>query len=66
LFEDVIIHKVFAGRARDLDDVKSILMKSPSVDLSYIEKWLTEFERGSDEGGFLKKFKEILNSISEK
>ena len=27
--EDVIIHKVFAGRPRDLEDVKSILLKTP-------------------------------------
>jgi len=63
--EDVIIHKVFAGRARDLDDIGSILLKNPSVDLSYIEKWLTEFEKSSPEKEFLRKFKEILNSISK-
>lgn len=27
--EDVVIHKMIAGRARDLDDVKSILLKNP-------------------------------------
>ncbi|MCD6318556.1 nucleotidyl transferase AbiEii/AbiGii toxin family protein [Candidatus Aerophobetes bacterium] len=60
--EDVIIHKVFAGRARDLDDVRSILLKNPSVNLSYIEKWLTEFDKSLPDKGFSKKFKEVLNS----
>jgi len=63
--EDVIIHKVFAGRGRDLDDVKSILIKNPSVDLPYIEKWLAEFDRGSSEAGLLKRFKKILDAISK-
>ena len=63
--EDVIIHKVFAGRARDLDDVKSILVKNPSVNLAYIEKWLTEFDKGSPEAGLLRKFKDILDTISK-
>lgn len=61
--EDVIIHKIFAGRARDLDDVKSIIIKNPSIELPYIEKWLAEFDKGSDEVGFSKKFKEILDAI---
>ena len=38
--EDVVIHKVIAGRARDLEDAKSILLKNPKYDLVYIEKWL--------------------------
>jgi len=61
--EDVIIHKVFTGRARDLDDVRSILIKNPSVNLSYIEKWLGEFDKRLSRAELLKKFKKILKSI---
>ena len=61
--EDVIIHKIFAGRPRDLDDVRPILLKNPSIDLSYIEKWLADFDKNLSEAGFLRKFKEFLNSI---
>jgi len=61
--EDVIIHKVFAGRARDLDDVGSILIKNPLVNLPYIEKWLAEFDESLSRTRFLKKFKKILKSI---
>ena len=61
--EDVVIHKIFAGRARDLDDIRSILLKNPSINLSYIEKWLAEFDKSLPDKEFLKKFKEILNSV---
>jgi len=64
--EDVIIHKIFAGRARDLDDVKSILLKNPSVDLPYIETWLADFDKSLSRAELLKKFKKVLNSASEK
>ena len=30
--EDVVIHKVIAGRARDMEDMKSILLKNPKYD----------------------------------
>lgn len=42
--EDVIILKLFAGRPRDEEDVKSILIKNPSIDSSYIQEWLHSFE----------------------
>lgn len=64
--EDVIIHKVFAGRARDMDDTRSILIKNPLVDLPYIKKWLAKFNQSSPEKGFLRKFKEVLDSIPKK
>ena len=42
--EDVIIHKIFAGRPRDIEDVKSIIIKNPDFDKKYIKKWLKEFD----------------------
>jgi predicted nucleotidyltransferase len=48
--EDLIVHKVVAGRPRDLDDVKSIVLKNPSYDGQYIEQWLQEFDRSLGEG----------------
>ncbi len=41
--EDVVIHKILAGRPRDLEDVRSILRKQ-SLDMAYIRHWLREFE----------------------
>ncbi len=46
--EDLIIHKVVAGRARDLEDVKVVQLKNPGMDRVYIEKWLKEFEKALD------------------
>ncbi len=61
--EDVIIHKIFAGRPRDIDDVKSIIFKNPGIDIQYIRSWLKEFDQSSDKKTFLKTFKEILQKI---
>ena len=61
--EDVVIHKVIAGRARDFEDVKSILLKNPKYDLVYIEKWLKEFDKKSLGRKFLKVFRNIEKEI---
>ena len=60
--EDVVIHKVIAGRARDFEDIKSILLKNPKYDVVYIKKWLKAF--GKSLGGkFLKIFRNIEKEI---
>ncbi len=63
--EDLIIHKIFAGRPRDLEDVRIILIKNTDIDLGYIRKWLKAFDEASDIKEFLKNFEEILKTISE-
>jgi hypothetical protein len=60
--EDVVIHKVIAGRARDLEDVRSILLKNPRYDSSYIKKWLKEFDKSLGQH-FLKVFGSIEKEI---
>ena len=57
--EDVIIHKIFAGRARDLEDVRIIVLKNPGIDVPYIRNWLKEFDAASDDKKFLNAFDEI-------
>jgi hypothetical protein len=42
--EDLIIHKLVAGRARDLDDVAGVLARRPPLDEMYLDKWLTSFQ----------------------
>jgi len=42
--EDLIIHKVLAGRPRDLEDVRSVLLKNRTFDLEYVQRWLREFD----------------------
>ena len=62
--EDVIIHKMFAGRALDEEDVKNILIKNKNlINLKYIKKWLSEFNRISSGKGLLKRFNSLLKKI---
>ncbi len=42
--EDLVIHKLFAGRAIDLEDVATVLRRRRTeVDWAYLEKWAREF-----------------------
>ncbi len=61
--EDVIIHKIFAGRPRDMEDARIILLKNPGVDIEYMRKWLREFDASSDEGHFLAAFEGMLDVV---
>jgi hypothetical protein len=50
--EDLILHKLFAGRARDLEDARGVVArKGPDLDWGYIERWALEFSgvEGKDE-----------------
>ncbi len=47
--EDLIIHKVVAGRPRDIEDVRSVLLKNPKLDLAYIHRWLGELAAAINE-----------------
>jgi predicted nucleotidyltransferase len=59
--EDVIIHKIFAGRPRDLEDVRGIILKNPGIDKGYIRKWLLQFDNSLDQGGFTDLFESLLS-----
>jgi len=61
--EDLVIHKIFAGRPRDLEDVRTVLLKNPDIDLSYMRKWLREFDKTSAKREFLQNLEEILKNI---
>ena len=58
--EDLIIHKIFAGRPRDMEDVRIILLKNEEIDTRYIENWLMEFDAAADENIFLSAFRALL------
>lgn len=61
--EDLIIHKIFAGRPRDREDVRSVMVKNRSIDVMYIENWLTRFDKADEETGYVETFREILEDI---
>jgi hypothetical protein len=63
--EDLIIHKIFAGRPRDIEDVQSVILKHHALDIPYIEKWLTDFDDASDDKQFLITFRRIIGRPSE-
>jgi predicted nucleotidyltransferase len=60
--EDVVIHKVIAGRARDLEDVRSILLKNPRYNSDYIKNWLKAFDKSLG-GKFFKVFRNVEKEI---
>jgi hypothetical protein len=42
--EDLILHKLFAGRPRDLEDVRGVVArKRDAIDWRYVERWAREF-----------------------
>lgn len=62
--EDLIIHKIFAGRPRDLEDVRAIFLKNPDPDIKYIQGWLKEFDASIGNKDFLKTLEDILKTIN--
>ena len=42
--EDVILHKLIAGRFQDLADIEAILETSIKLDLDYLTKWINVWE----------------------
>lgn len=63
--EDIIIHKIFAGRPRDLEDVRSIIIKNPDFDRSYVRRWLRDFDRSFEKPALLGTFEETLQEIDK-
>lgn len=58
--EDVVIHKMFAGRAIDEEDVRNILIKKRSeLDLKYIKRWLSEFNKLTGYRRILERFNRL-------
>lgn len=41
--EDVIIHKLIAGRHTDIDDIERILAAAPAMDDVYLQRWIQEW-----------------------
>lgn len=58
--EDLIIHKIIAGRPRDLEDTAILLTKNPGSDLKMIFHWLDEHDKelGTD---FRPRLESIIN-----
>lgn len=61
--EDLVIHKIVAGRPRDLEDVRTVFLKNPALDVPYIRRWLGQFGATLSRP-VLKSFEEIQRSVS--
>lgn len=42
--EDLVIHKLVAGRPRDVEDVRGVLRNVADLDVDYTRRWLGEFQ----------------------
>ena len=63
--EDLIIHKIIAGRPRDLEDIRNILVKNPGIDRDYILYWLNEFELSLNQP-FKQRFEKLWEETQSK
>lgn len=61
---DLIVHKIIAGRPRDLEDVAGVIAKNPNLDRVWIVKILQEFEQELDEP-LVERFEEIWRMARE-
>jgi hypothetical protein len=60
--EDIIIHKIVAGRAIDMEDIKSILAKNrDAIHLEYVRHWLSQFGEHPEYSGLLDRLDELLS-----
>ena len=57
--EDVIVMKVLAGRAKDLEDVKSILVAKRNLDLGQVRETLSLLEKALDQSDLLPVFEKL-------
>jgi hypothetical protein len=42
--EVVILHKLIAGRPRDIGDLEAVLVTRPRLDLPYLEQWADQWD----------------------
>jgi predicted nucleotidyltransferase len=58
--EDLIIHKAVAGRGQDRQDILAVLERRPELDLTYVQKWLAEFDQALGVDDATRTFQTIL------
>jgi plasmid stabilization system protein ParE len=51
---------MFAGRPRDIEDVRGVLVRHPECDREYVERWLAEFE-GLMDVPYRERFRKIMS-----
>jgi predicted nucleotidyltransferase len=62
--EDLIIHKLFAGRPQDEADASSVILKNRDIDAAYIRRWLKEFDASFPDRDFAGIFQRLLGELN--
>lgn len=61
--EDLILHKLFSGRPRDIEDIQGVVqVRGEVIDWAYIEKWAREFTQILGREGILDQLIEIRST----
>lgn len=63
--EDLVIHKIIAGRPRDLEDVRGILLKNPGLDMTFVEGQLEAIGSAVGEP-YLERLREVWLDVGDK
>lgn len=64
--EDLIVYKILAGRARDLDDVESILNhKKGKLNINEVTSNIKDLSIALADNSFIKKWKDIYSNFSD-
>lgn len=64
--EDLIIQKVYAGRAKDWVDVEELLIEQRGkLDEAYIKNWLTQFAEALEKPELLTHYQALLKKIKD-
>jgi hypothetical protein len=62
--EDLILHKLFAGRPRDLEDIRGVLArKGNQLDREYLRRWAREFSALEDKRGLAGQLERLLSEL---
>ncbi len=62
--EDLILHKLFSGRPRDIEDIRGVIrIRGEALDWAYIEQWAEEFRAVADREGILDQLRDIRSTI---
>jgi len=61
--EDLILHKLFAGRPRDAEDAAGIVRrKGDELDWGYLDRWAREFARIPGREDIIERLRELRNT----
>ncbi len=64
--EDLVIHKCVAGRPRDLEDVRLVLVRQGEhMDIDYIREWLDQFSLVIEDRDVRADFEDVLRETAE-